>query len=220
MNLPISPFELASLIGSIAFALSGFMVGVRKELDLMGLFIVAFLTANGGGILRDVLVDRVPFAIVDDRAVYLVLAVLVSAVLLRLHRFPGFERRTFFIISDSIGLVAFAITGSIVAIESGFDIFGTMLLAFLTATGGGIIRDILTYEIPAVLDSDFYASVALLIALILYGAHHYSVLGDGVIVLTFIGGLIVRLVAHQYHWHLPKLIKGKPYIAFDTRTKK
>ena len=103
-------FEIASLIGSVAFALSGFLIGVRKELDVMGLFIVSMLTANGGGAVRDVLVGKTPSVLTDPFAFYLVLGCVFISLAIRLHKYAGLERRHIFLLSDSVGLVAFSIT--------------------------------------------------------------------------------------------------------------
>ncbi len=208
----MTPFELASLIGSVAFALSGFFLGVRKELDWMGLFIVAMLTANGGGAVRDVLVGHVPGVLQNPSAFYLVLGVVAGALLLRLHRYPGLERRAFFVISDSVGLVAFSITGAMVALQAELSIFGVLLLALLTATGGGIIRDVLLNEVPAVLDSGFYGSVALIIGAVMFVMDHFQVTTPLWLGLLFVAALALRLIAHWRSWHLPRIRKGAPYL--------
>src|SRR5258708_4506196 len=116
-------FTLASFLGSIAFALSGFLAGVRKQLDLMGIFIVTMLTANGGGALRDVLVGQTPKVLLDASAFILVCMVLGCAMLLRLHRFANLERHWLFVVSDAVGLVAFSLTGTLVGIAAGLPIF-------------------------------------------------------------------------------------------------
>jgi uncharacterized membrane protein YeiH len=207
-----SIFTLASMIGSIAFALSGFFLGVRKQLDIMGLFIVAMLTANGGGAVRDVLVGRTPSVLTDINAFFLVTGVLAVALLFRMHTQTGMERRLFFVISDSIGLVAFSVTGALIALQEELSLFGVLVLAFMTATGGGIIRDVIINEVPAVLSSGFYGSVALIIAAAMYGLSAYDLLNNLSISAVFCLGLLVRLVAHFREWHLPRIEKGRPYL--------
>lgn len=205
MLFELSIFELSNIIGSLAFALSGLLVGIRKELDVMGMFIVSMLTANGGGAVRDVLVGRTPGVLTDPSAFYLVLAVLITAWVFKLHRYATLERHSLFIISDAIGLVAFSITGALVGIEAGLSIFGVMVLSFLTAAGGGIIRDMMVNDVPAILDSDFYGSIALLMAAALYGMHHYSIASNLHITLLFFFALALRLYAYKKGWQLPRL---------------
>ncbi len=198
-------FEIAVIIGSLAFALSGVLIGIRKDLDVMGVFIVAFLTANGGGLLRDVMIDRQPAILVSLMPLWLTSIVVVGAWLLKIRRSSTLEQTWVFVISDSVGLVAFSISGALVGIEEGFHFFGVITLAFLTATGGGIVRDLLVNEVPLVLRADFYGTIALLLGIAIYLLY----VVDGVNLLSlsalFAGGLILRLTAYKYKWQLPKL---------------
>lgn len=205
-------FEIASLIGTVAFALSGYLLGIRKELDIMGLFILAMLTACGGGALRDVLVGETPRVLQNINAFLWVGGTVALAMLTRIHRFPGLERRWIFIISDSVGLVAFAITGALVGVEHQLHLFGVMTLAFLTATGGGILRDMLVNDVPELLGSGFYGSVALIIGAGVWGLALYGWLHPTSLIVLFIAGLTLRLIAHWRGWHLPVLARGKPYL--------
>ncbi len=198
-------FETASIIGSIAFALSGFLIGARKNMDIMGIFILAFLTANGGGVLRDLLVDRTP-AIMDSMLPFwLAAGTMAVAMLLRLHRSATLERGRLFIISDAVGLVAFGITGALIGIEKELHFFGVVTLSFLTATGGGIARDVLVNEVPLVLHADFYGSVALFLGVAVYLLHWAGLMNPVSLMMVFVAGLLLRIIAHQYGWKLPKL---------------
>jgi len=198
-------FVIANVIGSCAFALSGFLVGARKHLDYMGVFIVSILTANGGGAIRDVLVGRVPSVLSDEYAFLLVCGVIVGALILRLHTRVDMHRRVWFVISDAVGLVAFSVTGALVAIEVGLPLFGGMALAFITATGGGIIRDVLVNDMPSLLKSDFYGTVSLLVAMALYFLSASALWSPYSIGLVFLVALILRLAAYRYGWRLPKI---------------
>ena len=201
-------FFAASTLGTMAFALSGYLQGVRKELDIMGLFIVAFLTANGGGAVRDVLIGGVPNVLKDISAFYLVLIICIAAYLLKLHRYTRIERQIFFVVSDSLGLVAFRITGAVIGIENGLSTFGVMVLSIITALGGGVVRDTILGEIPSLFNSEFYGSVALLVALMLIGINEYSELNNVTLSAVFVIGFLIRMVAYKYDWHLPKIRKG------------
>lgn len=198
-------FEIAVIIGSLAFALSGVLMGIRKDLDVMGVFILAFLTANGGGVLRDLMIDRQPTILVSLTPLWLTSVVVAGAWLLKIQRSSTLERTWIFVVSDSVGLVAFSITGGLVGIEQGLHFFGVIILSFLTATGGGIVRDLLVNEVPLVLRTDFYGSIALLLGVAIYLLY----LAGGVNLLTlsvlFAAGLILRLTAYKYQWQLPKL---------------
>lgn len=198
-------FLLASWIGGVAFALSGFLVGVRKNLDILGIFILSFLAASGGGIIRDVLIGRTPLALTDISAFLLVLVTFLLGVVLHHAKNINIEKRKFFVLSDSIGLVAFSLTGALVGVDAGLNAFGVVVLSFITATGGGILRDLLVNEVPVILESDFYGSVAVLVGLIVFGLHALGLGGDVYILLVFIAALVLRLIAWRYAWRLPKL---------------
>lgn len=198
-------FEIAGMVGSAAFALSGFLAGVRRHLDAMGIFIVSMLTANGGGALRDVLVNQTPRVLQDPMPFWIVLAVVTAGWLLRLHRRNGIERHSLFVLGDAVGLVAFSVTGALVGIEAGLPLFGVMVLAFLTANGGGILRDVLLGEVPALLSSDFYGTVSLLVAACIAGLDHYGQLSEASILAVLVGALVLRLVAYKRRWQLPRL---------------
>lgn len=198
---------VASTIGSIAFALSGFLVGVRKELDVMGLFVLAFLTANGGGIVRDLLVDRLPSVLQNTEPFWLVAGVIIIAGSLKLHHFATLERRWLFVVCDAVGLVAFGITGALVAIEENIHFFGIVTLAFLTATGGAMLRDVLVNNVPEVLHSGFYGSIAILVGFGIYLLQASHLLNPLSLLLVFILALSTRLTAYHLGWRLPKLGK-------------
>lgn len=194
----------ASLIGGIAFALSGFLIGTKKDLDWMGLFILSFLTANGGGILRDVLADRPPVILLSNEPFLIAFGVTLLGSLLKLRHHPSVESRWMFIVCDAVGLVAFAITGALVALTINAPFFGFMTLAFLTATGGAILRDVLVNNVPEVLHSGFYGSIAILVALAVYLLNMQALLNAATLIGVFAGGLILRMVAYYYQWRLPK----------------
>ncbi|WP_169976990.1 trimeric intracellular cation channel family protein [Tautonia rosea] len=202
---PSQVFTTASIVGSVAFALSGFMMGARKRLDLMGVFILAFLTANGGGVIRDLLVDRPPAIMAGLRPFYLTAGTVTLALLLRLQHRASLERAWIFVLSDAVGLVAFGITGAIIGIEHDLNLFGVVTLSFLTATGGGIVRDILVNEVPLVLHGDFYGSVAILLGLAIDTLHRADLMTPASLLAVFAAGLLLRLIAYRRRWSLPRL---------------
>lgn len=196
---------VAGFIGTVAFAFSGFLVGARKRLDIVGIFILCMVTANGGGALRDVLVNRVPLVLQNSTPFIISFVVMLLGWALCLHNKQSVENHKLFVLSDAIGLVAFSVTGAMVGIEYDLPLFGVMVLAFLTATGGGIIRDIFVGEIPVILTSDFYGSVALLVALALFGLHHFGQLTELYVGIVLGAALVLRLIAYSRNWQVPRL---------------
>ncbi|CAM3926295.1 trimeric intracellular cation channel family protein [Arcobacter cloacae] len=203
----MTALEIADIIGIICFALSGFLIAVHYKLDILGVFISSFLTALGGGMIRDVLADRTPYVFTTNLPVILVVATVVIALLFKLHKIDDLEGKTAFIISDAVGLVSFSITGSIVAIQNEFNFLGVLILAFLTAVGGGTIRDILINRVPSILVSEFYATVALIIATIIFVLELLHLRSLPVLTVVFIFGVALRLLAYYRNWHLPTLSK-------------
>lgn len=201
----MTPLEIADIIGIISFALSGFLIAVHYKLDILGIFISAFLTALGGGIIRDVIANNTPYVLNNNLPIILVTLTLFLAFIFKFHKITDLEGKTGFIISDAIGLVSFAITGALIGIKADFNFLGVLMLAFLTAVGGGTIRDILINKVPSILISEFYGTVAIIIGLITYFLHLVELTSIVTLTLTFIFGVTLRLLAYYKKWSLPKL---------------
>jgi uncharacterized membrane protein YeiH len=198
-------FLAADIIGITAFAVSGFLAGVRHRLDLLGIIIVASLTALGGGIIRDIMLDRTPFAFSEYYPALTVITTVTAALLFKLYRRKELERKWAFVISDTVGLVAFSITGALLGIGAEFNFFGVIIVSFLTAIGGGVTRDILINQVPSVLTSDFYGTIALIVALLLIGANGLGQMNEITITGIALFAVALRLIAYMKQWHLPKI---------------
>jgi uncharacterized membrane protein YeiH len=203
-DLPSQTLYAASLVGGVAFALSGFLAGVRKGLDLMGIFILSFLTANGGGVIRDILVGRPVTLVHEAEPFFITSGVVLLALLLKLHKLPQLEQRLGFVVSDAIGLAAFGLSGALVGIEVQAQFFGVLALSLLTAAGGGILRDLLVNEVPELLSGGFYGSVALLQGAAICGLQAAQSLNTITLLAAFCAALALRLVAYRGKWRLPK----------------
>ena len=203
----MSALEIADIIGVMCFALSGFLISVHYKLDILGVFISSFLTALGGGMIRDVLANRTPYVFTQNLPVILVVTTVLVALLFKLHKIDDLESKSVFIISDAVGLVSFSITGSIIAIQNDFNFLGALILSFLTAVGGGTLRDILINRVPSILVSEFYATVALIVATIVFILQMYDLISLLTLTLVFIFGVALRLLAYYRNWHLPTLSK-------------
>lgn len=201
----MNALEIADTIGVLSFALSGFLIAVHYKFDILGIFISAFLTALGGGMVRDMLANKTPYVFTDYTPILLVIGTIIFSIIFKLHKITNLEGKTTFIISDAIGLSSFAITGSLIAIESSFNFVGVLILALLTAVGGGTIRDILINRVPSILISEFYGTVAIIVGIMMYILHLLDFLYITPIIVVFCIGLALRLLAHYKKWSLPKL---------------
>jgi len=194
----------ADIIGIIAFALSGVIIAAYKRLDIFGAFFIASLSALGGGIVRDVLAGRVPFAFLHYYPITVVIVTVSAALLFRLYT-KEIDRKFLFVLFDSVGLCAFSITGALVGIEAEFNLFGVVILAISTAVGGGLIRDMLLNEIPFILKEEFYATVSLCTALGVFVLERIGFNNSYTLLLLFSLMLGVRIFAYTKKVHLPKL---------------
>ncbi len=198
-------FIVADIIGIIAFSISGFLIAIKNDLDILGILIASALTALGGGIIRDVILSSAPFAFTSLYPAFTLIVTVLIAYIFRVYKKPSIERKWIFVVSDTIGLVAFSITGAILAIHAGYNFFGIIILSFITAVGGGVTRDIMINQVPTVLISDFYGSIAVIVALSLATLELFNVLNEVSISAVAILSVILRLIAFKREWHLPRL---------------
>ena len=198
-------FEFAEYIGIVAFAMSGFLVAIRAKLDYLGILIASFLTALGGGIIRDMIIGRLPFSFTHSTPGVLIVLVFLLMVVFKLYKLDSLDSKPLFIISDSIGLVSFSITGALIALEYKLNFTGVLALSFITAVGGGIARDIIINEVPFVFKTGFYGTVALLAAFLLYIIEHLFGINFFVLIVVLLFGVALRLLAYYRRWNLPRI---------------
>lgn len=198
-------FIFADIIGIIAFAISGFLIAIKNKLDILGILIAATLTALGGGIIRDVILSSPPFAFTSFYPALTLIATIFVAYIFKLYKESSIERKWMFVVSDTIGLVAFSITGALLAINAEYNFFGIVILSFITAVGGGVARDIMINEVPTVLISDFYGSIAVIVALIFGLLELFNSINEFTIITTALFSIALRLIAYKKGWHLPRL---------------
>lgn len=194
------------IIGTIAFALSGYILAAKAKYDILGILVISFITAFGGGVVRDLLVDTTPFIFKETYPIIIVTTTIVVAYIFKLHKNTTLTDNFVFIISDSIGLSIFAFTGALVALNSGFNFAGVIFLSFLTAVGGGIIRDMIMNKVPFVLTNDFYGTVAFILGFFVWLLSSLGLLNSVSTTIVLICGIILRLMAIKLKWKLPKVI--------------
>ena len=200
------PFSVVNTIGLVAFALVGSSKAIREEFDLFGITVVGLSMAFAGGMTRDLLVSRVPLALQSSTEIGLGLfgvglAVALSAVL------PSPDTHPITLVSDAIGLAAFATTGAIVATEVGVSGFGVVAIATINAVGGGAFADILLDRSPFILFDDFYASCAVLGGGVYWGAVSAGAAGSTAAIACALVTVGTRLAAVTYGWSLPTMQK-------------
>jgi uncharacterized membrane protein YeiH len=191
------------ICGTFVFAVSGAFKAARHELDLLGVLVLAIATGVGGGIIRDVILGCTPPAAFQDE-IYL-LACLVGGLVVFIAAGKIAPRWDCVMLADAIGLSVFAAIGAAKAQLYDLGGIGIIMMAAITATGGGLIRDVLVREIPVVLDADFYATAALIGGASFIAAREFGY-GQGTQLLCAIAStFLLRVLAMNYGISLPKL---------------
>lgn len=196
-------FSVLEIVGTMAFAMSGVLTAMEKKLDPFGVFIIAFVTAVGGGTLRDVLIGKTPVGwMMNLEYVYMIIIGFVLAVVFR----KKFDKlRTSLFLFDTIGLGVFTLTGLRKGIEIGLHPVICIALGTITACFGGVIRDILCNEIPVIFRKEIYATICILGGMLFFMLKTFQ-LNDEIIYITTVSVVIsIRLLAVKYKWHLPAL---------------
>jgi uncharacterized membrane protein YeiH len=189
------------LLGTFVFALSGAVAGVRRRLDLFGVLVLSFVAANSGGILRDLLIGATPPAAIRDWR-YLAASLLAGVLIFFWH--PSLRQlRSPVLVFDAAGLALFCVAGAQKALLFGLDPVMAALLGMLTGIGGGIARDVLLSEIPAVMRSDVYAVAALAGASVLVAGDALQLPSTASACAGAALCFGLRLAALRHGWHLP-----------------
>jgi uncharacterized membrane protein YeiH len=196
--------EILELVGLYTFATSGALMAIHKRFDIVGIVVLAMLTALGGGVLRDLIIGDTPPAAFTNVS-YLVIPLAAAVVTFFVH--PVVQRLTFTVlVFDAAGLALFSVTGTLKALDFGLGSLQAVLLGITTAVGGGILRDITARETPTLVqvDTDLYAIPAAAGAVIVAVAHHLDLpmpaIATGAAVLVF----LFRIIAMLRHWTAPR----------------
>ncbi len=202
---------LANLLGIISFALSGIFKGIKYNHDLFGVTLLAIITSVGGGVMRDVLLNKIPNALINPQDIYVAVITTLVIYLPYLLFKPKFDdnvvkkARRLVLISDAVGLSLFVSIGANIAIQNSLNTIGVIIMATITAVGGGILRDILANETPFILKEDIYA-----ILCVIAGFFYKIMIVDlqlneiRTTIIIFFMVLIVRLIVIKKNLNLPK----------------
>ena len=194
-------FEILDTIGTLVFAISGALTAMYKKLDLFGVYCIAFVTALGGGTIRDVMIGRTPVGwMLDIDYVFIItLGFLLSLVFNRyLERL-----RISMLLFDTIGLGVFTLIGLEKGIEFGLSPVICVILGTLTATFGGVIRDILCNEIPVLFRKEIYATLCIAGGVLFFLLQEFAIPKEIISASVAVFIITLRLVAYKYNWSLP-----------------
>lgn len=193
------------IAGTFAFAISGALVAIRKKFDVFGVLIIAFVTAVGGGMTRDVLINAHPINWIGDiNYIWIILTAVVVTFLFRSKIAP--LRKTMFLF-DTIGISVFTLIGVQKGLSFDLHPFVALVMGMSSAVMGGVIRDVLTNEIPLIFHREIYASACLAGGMVYLLLHPLNINEDLLFVIS--AGIIVtiRTIAVQYKLELPRIKK-------------
>ena len=207
-------FFLMEMIGTVAFACSGAMVAIEKRLDLLGIIVLGETTAVGGGMIRDIIIGIHPPALFVDPIYVIAAFVSVMVLFVAVKYFyqsadilesPMYE--AVLNLLDAIGLGAFTVVGIDTAVGAGFGEYKFLMtfLGVITGVGGGILRDMMAGQTPAVLRKHVYACASIAGAVCYVILMNYT--GEGpAMVVSAILVTVIRVLARHYKWNLPRAI--------------
>ena len=189
------------LIAITAEAMSGALAAGRRNMDAFGVAVIAFVTALGGGTIRDMILGHFPISWTQHpEYVYLVIgAGLVTTLLARFMH----HLKTVFLVLDAMGLVAFSLIGCEVALKMHYATPIVIMAGMTTGIFGGILRDVLCNRVPLVFRQELYASVSLIVCGLYLSLQRYGMAHDAATMIAFSGGLGIRLLAIWRGWKLP-----------------
>jgi uncharacterized membrane protein YeiH len=202
--------QALELIGIFAFAVSGALMAIRRDFDVVGIACLAVITALGGGIVRDLVLGATP-PVAFTRWEYLVVPVVAAGLTALAH--PELERLTRpLLVFDAAGLGLFCVSGTLKGLEHGLAPSAACFLGVTTAVGGGVLRDVVAREIPALFQptSELYAVPAVIGALVIGFAWTFEATGPALEAGVAAGIFAVRLLALRYHWRGPRAWRRRP----------
>jgi len=203
-SFPIDGFiSILDYLGTIAFAVTGASKAIEHKADIFGIIVLATVVGVAGGITRDVIFGRFPTAFSDP--IYVVITVTVGITMFFLYSYFK-KRMNVWLIFDAIGLGVFSIIGASIAYQIvGLDFLSMLFAGVITATGGGILRDVIVRDIPIVFVKEVYAVASIIGIVIFYIVLSYGGNMQVASIIGIIAATGIRLLAMKYNWNLPRV---------------
>jgi len=199
-------FYILDILGTIAFAISGVLIAMNKRMDPFGILIIAFVTAVGGGTLRDILIGQTPVSwMLDMNYTY---AIFVSAIFAVIFKSKINYLRTSLFLFDTIGIGLYTVVGVEKGIYADLHPIICVALGTISACFGGVIRDILCSEIPVIFRKEIYATACILGGFSYFALRQLPI--DNNIIFIIAGAIVItiRIVAVKFKIALPSLYKS------------
>jgi len=201
----LESLRIIEIVGTAAFSIAGAFAAMEKRLDVFGVFIISFITALGGGTLRDVLIGKVPVNWMLDLSSAVVVLITTIAVLFFKSVIKNYHNVLLFF--DSIGLGFFTVVGIQTGIALDLHPIISISLGTITACFGGVIRDVSLSNIPLIFKKEIYATTCILGGIIFFVLLNLGVPKLPVEIICLVIIVLFRLLSVKYHWHLPTIYK-------------
>lgn len=199
--------EIIDILGVMAFSISGVFAAMEKRLDIFGVFIIAFVTAMGGGTLRDLVLGNTPlFWLTDKTFGWLVFSSALMAILFR--KYLRNFRKTL-LLFDSLGLGLFTIAGMQIAMRYGLSATACIALGTITGCFGGILRDITLNKIPIIFEKEIYASACIVGGVVYLLLLKTTLIREVADVISICVVTCIRLLAVRFDVRLPSLYRSQ-----------
>ncbi len=194
---------ILDILGTFAFAISGALVASKKKFDLFGVIIIAFVTAVGGGMLRDLLINAHPINWIGDlNYIWTIFIAVVFTFLFKRKIEP--LRKTFFLF-DTVGISVFTLLGIQKGLSYELPSVVALIMGMVSAVFGGVIRDVLTRKVPLIFKKEIYASACLLGGMVYLTLKHFNLQENVVFIISALVIISVRTLSVIYKLELPKI---------------
>ena len=192
-------------IGVFAFAVSGAIIAIEEEFDIFGIYIIAIITAMGGGVLRDIVANvGIPVFFTS----YMTIPFIIAGALLAIFLYCFLKYKNLFVFIDAIGLAAFFVSAAVKAINSNYNFMLFIFAASITGVGGGVLRDIITNRKPQIFKHDIYCVAGVIGVTLLWFI--YPVIGiESAQFIALVTIVIVRMVSYYKTINLPVVCKER-----------
>ena len=194
-------YQTIDILGTVAFAISGVLVAMEKRLDMFGVLIIAFVTAIGGGTLRDLLIGNTPVGWMQDLTYVVTIFISVVFAIIFVNKLKYLRKSLF--LFDTIGIGLYTMVGVEKGLEAELLPIMCIFLGTMTACFGGVTRDILCNEIPVIFRKEIYATACLFGGLVFVIMHDLGVNQDIIYITTSLIVISIRLLVVKYHISLP-----------------
>lgn len=198
----MSLFLIIDILGTIAFAISGVLTAMKKRMDPFGILIIAFVTAIGGGTLRDILIDANVVWMRNITFIYVIIGSAVFAVVFQ--KWLSYLRTSFFLF-DTIGIALYTVVGVEKGIAGDYPAIICIALGTISACFGGVLRDILCNEIPVIFRKEVYATACILGGISYFILLKFPLSTDWIVIISGSVVIVVRLLAVRFRLQLPSL---------------